>query len=204
LTYLYGRPLLDVLQERILDPVGASSAAWPLDEMPPWSLVLTPDGREVPVHTGWGGMRLTVDDLARVGYLFLNGGRWAETQLISPDYIEACWTESPFKPFRPTVWGAGYGLYWWRLVPGVWYMSGLGHQFCMVDVTQQMVMVKLNEFTGPYPNPMNSPGEVGLRRFYPLLYQATTGETFDVPEIWRIGWRARGRLPEDWDIVPQG
>ena len=100
------------------------------------------------------------------------------------------------------MWGAGYGLYWWRLVPGVWYMSGLGDQFCMVDVAREMVMVKLNEVSGTHPMPMNGPAEISLRRLYPLLYRAATGEAFDVPEVWQISWRARGRLPEDWDIVP--
>jgi CubicO group peptidase (beta-lactamase class C family) len=199
LTYLYSRTLLSVLKERILDPIGAA-ADWRIDGPAPWSTVVARDGSDLPVNMGWGGMRCTAGDLARVGYLFLNAGCWDGEQLISDDYIRACWSEIPLKPFSPEKWGNGYGLYWWRLVPGVWYMAGLGDQFCVVDAVRQLVMVKVNKVADEPPLPMNSPKTVGLRRFYPLLHQATTGERFNVPKAWRVGWRAIGRLPEDWDI----
>lgn len=124
LTYLYGKTLYDVLKERILEPIGANEGHWWDIDKHPWSPVIARNGKEVPVNTGYGAIYFTASDLAKVGHLFVNYGKWGGRQLISADYIKACWTEIPQKPLRPHHWGMRYGLYWWRLVPGVWDGAG--------------------------------------------------------------------------------
>ena len=71
-----------------------ATAAWPKD----------PQG----YHLGDGFLKLPARDLAKLGYLYLNGGRWASTQVVPADYVRAS-TQPQSDP------GAGdhYGYQWW-------------------------------------------------------------------------------------------
>ncbi|WP_093911924.1 serine hydrolase [Streptomyces sp. cf386] len=106
LTVLFGRPLPDVLRERVMTPIGASDG---------WSWhgydnsVVEIDGAAVPVVSGgahWGGgLWISALDLARLGRLCLRGGRWGGRQVVSRRWIEELWTPCRVKP--------EYGLSWW-------------------------------------------------------------------------------------------
>ncbi|MGR3938693.1 serine hydrolase domain-containing protein [Streptomyces sp. BRA346] len=106
LTVLFRRALPDVLRERVMAPIGASSS---------WSwhgyadAYLDLDGSRVPVVSGgahWGGgLWINALDLARLGQLCLRGGRWEHTQVVSARWIEQMWTPCRVKP--------NYGLSWW-------------------------------------------------------------------------------------------
>jgi CubicO group peptidase (beta-lactamase class C family) len=106
LTVLLGRPLPDVLRERIADPIGMSDS-WS------WhgyhnSLIRTP-GREIAVVSGgahWGGgLWINAVDLALLGELYQRRGCWSGRQLISGEWIDLTWTPCPLNP--------AYGLLWW-------------------------------------------------------------------------------------------
>jgi CubicO group peptidase (beta-lactamase class C family) len=58
------------------------------------------------VHTG-GGLRLLPRDLARFGKLYLAGGDWHGTRLISEDWVAAS------EKLRVPVGQNGYGYLWW-------------------------------------------------------------------------------------------
>jgi len=106
LTVLLRRALPDVLRERVMGPVGASSS---------WSwhgyanAYLDLDGARVPVVSGgahWGGgLWISALDLARIGQLCLRGGRWGRARVVSARWIEQMWTPCRVKP--------DYGLSWW-------------------------------------------------------------------------------------------
>ncbi len=106
LTVLLRRPLPEVLGERIMEPIGASST---------WSWhgyadsLVELDGRKVPVVSGgahWGGgLWISALDLARIGQLCLRGGQWGDHRLLSTRWIDAMWQPCPVKP--------NYGLSWW-------------------------------------------------------------------------------------------
>lgn len=106
LTVLFRRALPDVLRERVMAPIGASSS---------WSwhgyadAYLDLDGARVPVVSGgahWGGgLWISALDLARVGQLCLRGGLWGRTRVVSARWIEQMWTPCRVKP--------NYGLSWW-------------------------------------------------------------------------------------------
>jgi CubicO group peptidase (beta-lactamase class C family) len=53
------------------------------------------------------GLRTTCLDLARFGYLMLNGGRWDGDQVVSQDWVEAATGRSS------TELNAAYGYLWW-------------------------------------------------------------------------------------------
>ena len=71
-----------------------ASVAWPRD----------PEG----YHFGFGGLRLPARDLAKFGYLYLNGGRWDGTQVVRADYVAAS-TRPQSEPGGP----GDYGYQWW-------------------------------------------------------------------------------------------
>jgi CubicO group peptidase (beta-lactamase class C family) len=71
--------------------------AWPTD----------PQGYQL----GFGGLRLPSRDLAKLGYLYLNGGRWDTTQVIPAGYVAA--STRPHSTPPPDGPGESYGYQWW-------------------------------------------------------------------------------------------
>jgi CubicO group peptidase (beta-lactamase class C family)/inosine-uridine nucleoside N-ribohydrolase len=106
LTKIAGEPLHDLLQRRILGPIGIQEVGWQPDET-----------RKVPNWTG--GLEISASDLARFGHLFLNRGRWNGNQLISAEWVDAA-TSVQVPPSIPDALptsnrkGSGvYGYHWW-------------------------------------------------------------------------------------------
>lgn len=102
------------------------------------------------VQTG-GGLSLRPRDMAKIGYLFLNGGRWQGKQIVSEE-----WVKEATKPRVSTGlshWGLApeYGYQWWleafrvrdRVVAS-YSARGRGGQFIFVFPDLHMVAV----FTG--------------------------------------------------------
>jgi CubicO group peptidase (beta-lactamase class C family) len=88
LTYLWKRPLPDVLKQYVMGPIGASNT-WHWEGYDnSW---VTIDGKRIQAVPGgghWGGgMFISARDLARMGLLGLNEGRWGATQILSPKWI---------------------------------------------------------------------------------------------------------------------
>jgi CubicO group peptidase (beta-lactamase class C family) len=71
--------------------------AWPTD----------PQG----YHLGFSDLKLPSRDLAKLGYLYLNGGRWDATQVIPADYVAA--STRPHSTPPPNGPGESYGYQWW-------------------------------------------------------------------------------------------
>ena len=88
LTYLWKRPLPEVLRQYVMDPIGASNA-WHWEGYDnSW---ITIDGKRIQAVPGgghWGGgMFISALDLARMGLLGLKLGKWGNTQILSPKWI---------------------------------------------------------------------------------------------------------------------
>jgi CubicO group peptidase (beta-lactamase class C family) len=77
-----------------------AAVAWPRD----------PQG----YHFGFGETKRPARDLAKLGYLYLNGGRWDTTQVVPADYVRASTQPHSNLPrFGP---GEGYGYQWWTAI----------------------------------------------------------------------------------------
>jgi CubicO group peptidase (beta-lactamase class C family) len=74
-----------------------ASVAWPRD----------PRGYQF----GFGELKLPARDLAKFGYLYLNGGRWNGTQVVPADYVRA--STQPHSSLPGLGPGGGYGYGWW-------------------------------------------------------------------------------------------
>jgi CubicO group peptidase (beta-lactamase class C family) len=106
--YVLKKPLPEVLQESIMDPIGASGT-WHWEAYDnAWVEI---DGRRMKSVTGGGhfggGMFISAHDMARFGYLFLRNGRWNDRQLISEKWIALARTPGTVNP--------GYGFMNWFL-----------------------------------------------------------------------------------------
>jgi CubicO group peptidase (beta-lactamase class C family) len=74
-----------------------AAVAWPTD----------PQGYQL----GFSGLKLPSRDLAKLGYVYLNGGRWDGAQVIPADYVRASTQAHSHPP--PAAGADGYGYQWW-------------------------------------------------------------------------------------------
>jgi CubicO group peptidase (beta-lactamase class C family) len=75
-----------------------------------------------------GGLYLEAEQLAKIGYLFLNGGEWDGERIVSEEWVETSVARHA-DPVNQIGWG--YGYQWWRPDPGgteVWAGMGFGGQ----------------------------------------------------------------------------
>ncbi|MEQ8333665.1 serine hydrolase [Nisaea sp.] len=143
LLRVWKRPLPEVIKERIMDPIGASSDwEWHGYENS-WVDI---DGKKIQSVSGgshWGGgMFISSRDQARTGLLMANGGVWSGKQLISGTYIDQATTACPINP--------DYGYLWWLNSSGgsapsaprtSYFAKGKGSSVIWVDPALDMVAV---------------------------------------------------------------
>lgn len=122
------RPIQDYVQAALFAPLGIERAKWSFS-------------RSGEAMTG-GGTGLTTRDLAKLGRLLLDKGRWQGAQLIPESYIAEMLT-----PYREGN-GQSYGLLTWRHeIPTAcgaeqfWYMGGNGGNAVVVAPRLNMVAV---------------------------------------------------------------
>jgi CubicO group peptidase (beta-lactamase class C family) len=108
------------VHERLLDPIGISTAA------------ITTDGGGCFV--GGLGMDMTARDFARFGLLHARGGTWDGRQVLSTDWID--------EARVPAATNAQYGLHWWLGPTGQGLAAvGLGGQQIAVFPGSDLVVV---------------------------------------------------------------
>jgi CubicO group peptidase (beta-lactamase class C family) len=139
----FGRPLPEVLGERIMRPIGASDD---------WSWhgyrtsTVDVDGRKIESVSGgthWGGgMLIHAQDQARIGLLMLNRGVWNGKRLLPEHWID--------ESLKPCGLNPNYGLLWWlntrhgryKSAPETsFFASGAGGNLTWVAPDQQLVAV---------------------------------------------------------------
>lgn len=102
-TNVWRKPLPQVLQEQVMDPIGASGSWRWLGYENSWIVL---NGQAVQVVSGgghWGGgMFINALDQARFGYLTLRNGKWGGKQILSEEWIKQALT--------PTSAEVGYGF----------------------------------------------------------------------------------------------
>ena len=69
-----GRSAAEFARDNLFGPLGIRRFHWPADAQ----------GNSF----GWGDLRLVSPDLARIGYLFLHGGRWGDRQVVPKRWVK--------------------------------------------------------------------------------------------------------------------
>ena len=135
------RTISEYIHEKLWDPIGAENHAFfnYLDEN--------------SIETTWAGIYATMRDLAKVGQLYLQRGKWNGKQLVSES-----WVDQSFSPHRKSTsprvdvslgWeydthGWGYNNFWW--IPddtngNEIFAFGLGGQCIYINRQTEVVVV---------------------------------------------------------------
>lgn len=138
---LTGQTLDDFAREHLFDPLGITDFEW-----------LGPGGWTPDNPAAMSGLRLTARDLAKIGSVYLHGGRWRGRQVVPAEWVARS-SERHVPEIgdwsREGLWG--YGYQWWigdwptgqRVVAGV----GNGNQRLFVVPSERLVVTV---FAGQY------------------------------------------------------
>ena len=120
-----GQSLCEYLKPRLFDPLGIDPVHWEQ----------CPMGRE---KGGWG-LLLLPEDMAKLGQLYLQQGRWQGQQLIPKDWVRDSTKVQIHQKIDPTTTGYGYQI--WTLEDGAFLFNGMFGQSVYVFPEQDMVIV---------------------------------------------------------------
>lgn len=162
-----GMSVLDYARARLFDPLGIRTRpafegvaepgaidayeragfAWPVD----------PQGR----HLGWAYLKLRPVDMAKIGTLYLDGGRWEGDQILPRAWVRDATTAQ-------VATGSGgaaeaYGYQWWVTTAAgdpAFFALGYGGQLIAVVPRRQLVIAVSTEFTLNDPSSSGIPGSL--------------------------------------------
>lgn len=121
-----GRPIAELLSERIIAPMGL--------EYTPYYLI---DGFGTAFVLG--GLNVTTRDYARMGQMFLQNGQYNGRQIVPEE-----WVAASTVPSAPTAAGEiGYGYQWWipqGAVEGEFMARGIYGQYVYINRTRGVVI----------------------------------------------------------------
>lgn len=134
LTEASGQSTLELARERLLGPVGMEVHSWQR----------APEG----YYLGGNSVRMTPRDLARLGQLYLQEGRWNGRQVVPAAWVR----ESTRRHAEGWPWRYGaYGYLWWLPPDDPWdsYAAvGYGGQFLYVVPELRMLLVMTSTLAG--------------------------------------------------------
>ena len=155
-TKVTGESVLDYLTPRLFNPLGIEKPEWDADA----------NG----VSCGGWGLHLKTEDMAKMGLLMLQKGRWEHRQLVPAEWMETMGAKhidnapKGLAPQYQNDWTMGYGYQTWRNVTEGFRADGAGGQFIFVLPSKNSVVV-LTAWTA------NTANELALFRefIYPYL-----------------------------------
>jgi CubicO group peptidase (beta-lactamase class C family) len=123
-----GMPLTRYLRPRLFDPLGIGQVGWQA----------YPPGRE----QGFTGLHARTEDVAKLGQLYLQRGRWDGAQLLSEEWVAEATSKHIDNAAQQTNpdWRQGYGFQFWMSRHG-YRGDGAFGQFCVVLPEQDAVVV---------------------------------------------------------------
>ncbi len=125
-----GIQTLAFAKKHLFDPLGINDVKW--DK--------SPEG----IVSGSGGLWLQPKDMAKIGLLYLNKGKWEDRQIISTG-----WVEESTRPFIDGGWnGEDYGYQWWINPAGYYSAVGMFGQAIYVVPGKNLVAVFTSNIEG--------------------------------------------------------
>lgn len=109
----------------LFKPLGISNIIWPSD----------PQGN----NRGWGDLHLTPHDMAKLGYLYLNNGKWDGKQIVPAE-----WVSESTREQVSLGEDEGYGYQWWVPdddLPERYDARGRGTQLITVVPEENLIIV---------------------------------------------------------------
>jgi CubicO group peptidase (beta-lactamase class C family) len=122
-----GMPLTRYLRPRLFDPLGIGHVGW----------ASFPPGRE----QGFSGLHARTEDVAKLGLLYLQQGRWQGAQLIPGEWVAEATPKQVDNPGEANPdWQQGYGFQFWMSRHG-YRGDGAFGQFCVILPEHETVIV---------------------------------------------------------------
>jgi len=143
-TSVWRKPLPQVLQQYIMDPIGASNTWRWTGYRNAWIVL---NGQAVQSVSGgghWGGgMFINAYDMARFGLLTLHKGNWNGKQLLSEQWVKQALTPTPAKTdYGYMNWFLNTGQKMLPDAPATAFMHiGNGNNLVYVDPEHELVAV---------------------------------------------------------------
>lgn len=137
-----GEKLMDYLTPRLFEPLHIKDATW--DE--------NPDG----INFGGWGLTIKTEDMAKLGQLFLNEGKWNGKQLVSAEWlkemgsfqVESSPSGTPYEMREAygltkdnNEWVQGYGYQMWMCRHDAFRADGYAGQYIMIFPKRNTVLV---------------------------------------------------------------
>jgi CubicO group peptidase (beta-lactamase class C family) len=143
LLRLWRKPLPEVFEDEIMDPIGASDT-WRYHGYRNSNVEI--DGKQMPSVSGgtrWGGgLWINTRDEARFGYLFLRNGNWDGTQIISEEWVKQATTRGNVGPDYGYLWWLNTEKKAWPSAPASSYAAlGAGSNTIWIDPEHDIVIV---------------------------------------------------------------
>ena len=123
-----GMGTLDFARKHLFTPLGITDASW--------------DASPQGIDMGFSRLWLNPHDMAKIGWLYLNDGRWGDTQVVPADWVNA----SVRGRVEAGPGFSHYGYQWW-VGDGFYVAVGYMGQFIFVAPEKNVVAV----FTGTSP-----------------------------------------------------
>ncbi|MFN8177170.1 MAG: serine hydrolase [bacterium] len=194
LTIQFGQDLLQVLQTRVLTPIGVHSGqfTWRLNSYRPQTL------NGITRREFASGTSASADAMARLGYLQLHGGTWNGTVVYPSWYLQSARTGDPTiaslpngDPVRYPGATHHYGLLWWNNSDGsianvptdACFGWGFLDSVILVIPSLDIVAVRVGD---AWQNPWTANYAIIAPFIQPIARACVTGTGVDTPssETW--------------------
>jgi CubicO group peptidase (beta-lactamase class C family) len=118
-----GQTSLEFLKPRLFEPLGIDNPRWDTSH----------EGNSL----GGYGLYLRTEDLAKLGQLYLQKGKWHGKQIVPESWVEEATSKQVENDKAPSAknksdWAQGYGFQFWRCRHNAFRADGKDGQFCIV------------------------------------------------------------------------
>jgi len=122
-----GERVVDYLEKRLFQPLEIKKPDWDL----------SPEG----ITTGGWGLRITTEDIAKLGQLYLQKGVWHGNRILSETWVQEATSRQTSTGSNPeNDWDQGYGYQFWRCRYNCYRGDGAFGQFCIVIPEHEAVV----------------------------------------------------------------
>jgi CubicO group peptidase (beta-lactamase class C family) len=136
LTQATGMSCYSFAKQYLFQPLGISDHNWSTDKR--------------GLNNGAAGLRLTPQDMLKIGILYLNGGIYNNNQVVSRNWITKA-TTSKITTGTVIPFASDYGYLWWNgrsHSRNYFFANGWGGQFIVIVPELNLIVVASNEWSG--------------------------------------------------------
>lgn len=127
-----GQSAPDLLAQELFEPLGIENIWW--------------EGCEDGLCQGGTGLKISCDDLAKLGRLYCNKGLWGQKRILSEEWVDMASARQISNEGNGTEdWCAGYGFQFWRNDRMGYRGDGAFGQLCVIVPERQTVVAMMAE-----------------------------------------------------------